>query len=405
MITKTLTLNTPEYDSVPNRHLLIESENSIWLEHELQNNNFDLKQKVDVIYIDPPYNTGNTHFVYDDKRTHDEWIAFMSKRLLLLKQFLTPTGVVVVSIDDSEVHYLRVLMDEIFGRKNFIAQITIDGGANKNNANFFSVTHEYMILYSNNVDKLKRNKIKWRQKREGIDLLLNEYQNLIKSNKPVEAITVHLKEWVKTQPLSKRLKVFYNADEQGLYTYADLSVPGNKYEYVVEHPITKKPVTEPSRGWGLSEEKFWDLEEQNLIIWGKDETKQPLKKLYLQDKKDQLMKSVLAYPARTPTHMLEKILGKTKSFDHPKNLQMMKDILDYITPENGIVLDCFAGTGTTGHAVLEINKENNTNRRFVLITNNENNIFDEVTLPRLEFAFTKAAVNESLEVWRTDKTS
>lgn len=401
MITKQNALYMEENYVHP--HLLIESENSIWLQNEIEEDTFGLKNKVDVIYIDPPYNTGNTHFIYDDKRNHDEWIEFMSTRLKLLKQFLTPTGVVAISIDDSEVHYLRVLMDEIFGRKNFIAQLTIDGGANKNNANFFSVTHEYMIFYSNNIDKLKKSKTKWRQKREGIDLLLNEYKTLIKSNKNNEEISSYLKEWVKTQPLSKRLKVFYNADERGLYTYADLSVPGNKYNFVVHHPVTKRQVAEPSRGWGLSEEKFWDLDAQNLIIWGKDETKQPLKKLYLQDKKDQLMKSVLAYPARTPTHMLEKILGKSKSFDHPKNLQMMKDILDYITPENGIVLDCFAGTGTTGHAVLEINKENNTSRRFVLITNNENNIFDEVTLPRLEFAFNKTKPNEALEVWRTDK--
>ena len=171
---------------------------------------------------------------------------------------------------------------------------------------------------------------------------------------------------------------------KGVYTYADLSVPGNRYQYEVLHPVTGKPVLEPSRGWGVSETKFKELVAADLIIWGDDENKQPLKKLYLTDKKDQLMKSVLAYPARTPTHQLEKMLGKRTAFTHPKNLQLIKDLIDYVTPTDGVVVDVFAGTGTTGHAIVDLNEEQNTARRYVLVTNNENNIFDNVTKPRLK---------------------
>lgn len=365
-------------------HLLIQSENLQWLEDQTTHNTLQLLGNVDTIYIDPPYNTKNNTLTYNDNRTQKDWVDFMEKRLMLLKNFLTPTGVILVSIDDSEIHHLRILLDQIFGAQNFIAQLIIDGGANKNNVNFFSTTHEYILVYGNNVSKMKQTKTKWRQKREGTDLLLNEYEKLKKEGYTVKQITTHMKQWVKTQPLTPRLKKFYNADDKGLYTYADLSVPGNRYQYEVLHPVTGKPVLEPSRGWGVSETKFKELVAADLIIWGDDENKQPLKKLYLTDKKDQLMKSVLAYPARTPTHQLEKMLGKRTAFTHPKNLQLIKDLIDYVTPTDGVVVDVFAGTGTTGHAIVDLNEEQNTARRYVLVTNNENNIFDNVTKPRLK---------------------
>ena len=365
-------------------HLLIQSENLQWLEDQTTHNTLQLLGNVDTIYIDPPYNTKNNTLTYNDNRTQKDWVDFMEKRLMLLKNFLTPTGVILVSIDDSEIHHLRILLDQIFGAQNFIAQLIIDGGANKNNANFFSTTHEYILVYGNNVSKMKQTKTKWRQKREGTDLLLNEYEKLKKEGYTVKQITTHMKQWVKTQPLTPRLKKFYNADDKGVYTYADLSVPGNRYQYEVLHPVTGKPVLEPSRGWGVSETKFKELVAADLIIWGDDENKQPLKKLYLTDKKDQLMKSVLAYPARTPTHQLEKMLGKRTAFTHPKNLQLIKDLIDYVTPTDGVVVDVFAGTGTTGHAIVDLNEEQNTARRYVLVTNNENNIFDNVTKPRLK---------------------
>lgn len=365
-------------------HLLIQSENLQWLEDQTTHNTLQLLGNVDTIYIDPPYNTKNNTLTYNDNRTQKDWVDFMEKRLMLLKNFLTPTGVILVSIDDSEIHHLRILLDQIFGAQNFIAQLIIDGGANKNNANFFSTTHEYVLVYGNNVSKMKQTKTKWRQKREGTDLLLNEYEKLKKEGHTVKQITTHMKQWVKTQPLTPRLKKFYNADDKGLYTYADLSVPGNRHQYEVLHPVTGKPVLEPSRGWGVSETKFKELVAADLIIWGDDENKQPLKKLYLTDKKDQLMKSVLAYPARTPTHQLEKMLGKRTAFTHPKNLQLIKDLIDYVTPTDGVVVDVFAGTGTTGHAIVDLNEEQNTARRYVLVTNNENNIFDNVTKPRLK---------------------
>ncbi len=368
-------------------HVLIKSNNKDFLDNELSFNQFKLRGMVDTCYLDPPYNTGNTNstgFTYHDKFGDDEWISMMRERIAPLKTLLKSTGIVVMSIDDSEVARLRLLLDDIFGKQNFIAQLTIDGGAYKNNSRFFSVTHEYMLVYANNLTQLNKSGVKWRKQRDGVEILLNKYRELKDAGNTDEQITRVLKSWVKTQPLSPRLKVFYNVESRGLYTYADLSVPGNRYEYTILHPVTGKPVQEPSRGWGLSLNRFQELQADNQIIWGDDETKQPLKKVFLKAENDQLMKSVLEYPARSSTHLLERLLGKRTSFNNPKNLQMMKDIIDYTTPTNGIVLDYFGGSGSTLHAIMELNAENYSTRRGFLVTNNENNIFDEVTLPRIQ---------------------
>jgi adenine-specific DNA-methyltransferase len=389
-------------------HTLIESENLVFLDDVLRDDSFDLKQAVDLCYIDPPYNTGNTeaqNFTYNDAfGGSDNWLQFMRARLAPLKEILKPTGVVVISIDDSEVHHLRVLCDEIFGARNFMAQLVIDGGNPKNNAKFFSITHEYMLVYAKNLSELNRSGIKWRKEREGIDLLLGEYENLKKAHKSNYAkITSDLKKWVKTAPLSKRLKVFYNADKNGLYTYADLSTPGNGARYDVLHPVTGKPSQVPSRGWGLSEEKMAQLIADDMILFGADETFQPLKKLYLQNRKDQVQKGILEYPSRSSTHLLEKLLGRRSSFNNPKNLQMMMDIIDLILPSKGVVLDYFAGSGTTGHAVVELNARDGGSRRFVMVTNNENEIFDTVTLPRVQQVLETIKTTDGLKVYRSVK--
>ena len=363
-------------------HLLVQAENKTFLSHPQEILN---KETIDTCYIDPPYNTGSQTFTYEDKKDTPAWSLFMKERLTPLIPLLKPTGVILVSIDDSEVHTLRTLMDEIFGKKNFIAQLVIDGGNPKNNARFFSISHEYILVYAKNLNQLRKSGITWRKQREGIDTLFSEYSKSKKQHgDDYEKITQHLKKWVKTAPLSTRLKKFYNADEKGLYTYADLSAPGNGPRYDVLHPITQKPCQVPSRGWGYKKESMDSMIAEKMILFGKDETYQPMKKLYLQNKKDQVQNGIMSYPSRTTTHMLEKILGRRSSFSHPKSLNLMMDLIDLVTPDDGIVLDYFAGSGTTGHAVMELNKrDKDSQRTSILVTNNENNIFSDVTYPRL----------------------
>ena len=376
-------------------HEVYNADNIDFLDH--WGNSDNGKESIDLCYIDPPYNTGNSAktFVYHDcfKKTgtqtrHQVWLDFMRPRLEKTLPLLKRTGVVAVSIDDSEVHHLRILMDEIFGENNFIAQIVVDGGNVKNNARFVSTTHEYLLVYAKSQIALTKSGAKWRQQREGLAVLRKQEKVLRKKHgEDYPALTADLKLWVKTAPLSKRLKVFYNADANGLYTYADLSAPGNGGRYDVLHPESWNTVQVPSRGWGLSEDKMQKLIMDGLVIFGEGpdgHLKQPMKKLYLKDSKDQVIRSILAYPARSSTHLLEHILGKRNAFNNPKNLDMMKFIVDSMCPPDGTVLDYFAGSGSTGHAVLELNATENSNRTFVLCTNNENGIYDNVTKPRLD---------------------
>lgn len=355
---------------------------------------------VDFCYIDPPYNTGNTDkngFTYNDffykegdKDKHVGWFRFLTPRLEPAKKLLKETGVIAVSIDDSEVHRLRIEMDRIFGENNFIAQIVIDGGAMKNNARLVSVTHEYLLVYAKNLNKINSSKIKWRTKRDGIEKLREQEAILRKKHKKdYTKITEELKKWMKTSGLSKRLKVFYNADAKGLYTHADLSAPNSNKRFDYPHPITGKPVQVPSRGWGYTYEKLADLEAEGLIEFFDSHTQQPLKKHYLTDDKDQVVKSVISeFPARTSTHLLEKMLGKRSSFNNPKNLDFITFLVDMMCPTDGVVMDYFAGSGTTGHAVIDLNMSENATRKFIMCTNNENNIYVDVTKPRILAALT-----------------
>lgn len=382
---------------MPITHNLVQRDNLEFLQDCKDIDPYNLTGSVDTIYLDPPYNTGNGEangFTYNDSfggkahpDRHANWLKFMKERLEPAKQLLKPTGVIAISIDDSEVHRLRLLMDEIFGEHNFIAQVVVDGGNPKNNARFLSVTHEYMLVYAKSSAALYKSGIKWRKRRDGMDKLVKEYKRAEKKfNNDYEQVSTHLKQWVKGQKLTRRLKVFYNADANGLYTYADLSAPGSGARYEVLHPVTQKPCQIPSRGWGLTEANFKVLDAEGLILYGANETYQPMKKLYLQDKKDQVQKAIFEYASRSSTHLLTKLLGKKGTFNNPKNLQMMIDFIDLITPVDGVVLDYFAGSGTTGHAVLHLNKKTGSRRRFVLVTNNENNIFTEVTTPRINKA-------------------
>lgn len=396
-------------------HTLVKGENlqamhAMW-EH--------LEGQVDLCLLDPPYNTGNSPasgFTYKDSfrnktdaDRHSTWLTFMHERLVLARGALSSRGVVAVHIDDSEVHRLRMLCDEVFGEANFIAQVVVDGGNPKNNARFISVTHEYLLVYAKSVPALARQAVKWRKRRDGVELLDGEYRRLLAEHgDDYAAVAAGLRQWARTAPIPKRLKVFTMVDARGLHTYADLSAPNAGLRYEVRHPVTGKPVQVPSRGWGLKKERFDELAADDRILWFDDETRQPMRKLYLDvDAEDQVERSVLAYPARTPTHLLQRMLGQRDAFNNPKNLDFVTDVIRLMSPPDALVLDCFAGSGTTGHAVLRLNAEQaGSRRRFILVTKDEAGIFESVTLPRLTAAITgewadgkpHAALGGNLEV-------
>lgn len=362
-------------------HSLVKSDNLAYL----LRNRVALEGMVDFIYIDPTSYAGKPASG-SAKVKHQKWVDFMEPRLSASAPFLKDTGVIAVSIDDVELARLRLLLDDVFGEENFIGLVVVESGNVHNNARLLSISHEYLLLYAKNLKQLLKTDVRWRQEREGLDVLRKHEKRLRKEHgEDFPAITAELKAWLKDQPLPKRLKQFYNADAKGLYSYSDLSAPGTSLTYEVVHPVTGKPVSLPGRGWGLAEDSFHALIEQDLIIWGDTEKSQPLKKLYLKDTPDQVIRGVVQSPARTPVNLLKKILGEDQPFQSPKSLEFVKYVVDVMSPSDALVLDFFAGSGTTGHAILDLNYENpESERRFILVNSNEKQTFSQVLKPRIE---------------------
>lgn len=369
-------------------NILIEGDNY----HALSVLNYTHPKSIDVIYIDPPYNTGNRDFKYNDKFVesedayrHSMWLSFMNKRLKLAKNLLKDTGTIFISIDDNEQSNLKLLCDEIFGENNFIAQLIWEQGK-KHIGSFVGVNHEYMLVYAKNKSVINDNEKKWRQKKEGLEKIYKEYDKLKKLykddySKIREGLISYYDQLPENEP-AKGQEHYSWVDSSGIYFPDNISQgTGKGPRYDVIHPITKRPCTLPAGGWRYSFETMKNLLQEDRIHFGEDESKVPCRKRYLKDTEYELPASVFYKDGRGASKLLETIL-KEKIFNNPKDIEVLKRILSF--KDNDIILDFFAGSGSTGHAVLELNKDDGGNRQFILCTNNENNICTDVCYPRVE---------------------
>ncbi|MBI1837759.1 MAG: site-specific DNA-methyltransferase [Flavobacteriia bacterium] len=357
------------------------------------------REQIKCIYIDPPYNTGKD-FVYSDNfdqdkkeywedaemvenglkidtnmesdgRYHSNWLNMMYSRLLLARQLLREDGVIFISLDDNEIHHLRKLCDETFGESNFIGQLIWTGGR-KNDSKFISTSHEYILVYCKNFDVLKSEVKEWRIRKKGLDEIYNTYNKLkFKYKSEIQSIEKELKEWFKGLPNShpsKAHKHYSCVDENGIFFPDNISWPGGGGpKYDVLHPKTKKPVSIPSRGWLFSDEtKMESLIKENKVHFGPDENSVPCLKSYLKDREFQVPYSVFYQDGRASTKRLRALFGDD-FFEHPKDEIVLKELFEFSTTNDDIILDFFGGSGTTGQAILELNKEDNGNRKFILV--------------------------------------
>ena len=371
------------------------------------------KGKIDLIYIDPPYNTGSKDFIYDDTFvdktdlfSHSKWLSFMKSRLKIAKNLLTERGAIFISIDDNEQAQLKVLCDEIFGVENFITCLIWSAGR-KNDSKYISVSHEYMLCYVKSISYLQEKGVLWKQRKQGIDDIYKEYEFLKKRYKnDYKAMSSELKAWYKLLPDNHpaRNHSHYNCiDERGVYFPSDISWPGGggpKYE--VLHPITQKPVRVPNRGWVYpTPERMQEIIAQNLVHFGDDETSVPCRKTYLADNESSTPYSVFYKDGRAATKRLRSLMGDNV-FQNPKDEEIIKNIIDFSALNTSIVLDFFAGSGTTGHAVMKLNAEDGGTRRFILCTNNENNICREVTYERIKRVIDKEGYAATLKYFKVE---
>jgi adenine-specific DNA-methyltransferase len=351
-------------------NLLIEGDNY----HALSVLNYTHKGKIDVIYIDPPYNTGNKDFTYNDQYVdsedsykHSKWLSFMSKRLELARNLLKSTGVIFISIDDNEAHNLRHLCDDVFGENNFVAQIIRVSSPTQNITKFISVMHDYCLVYCK--DKTK-NDGNWQVKKNGADEFESKAKKLLKSGLSFEEIENELKQLVK-YPRFFDFDHYYYVDEKGVYqTVSAGGVKKGNSSSVLLHPTTKKPCKIPENGWRYKEEEIRKLENENLWHFGVDEKTIPRRKLYLHDYIMQKPKGIGFFDSQADVRYLKNL---EVNFDFPKPTSFIRWLLQMVSSNDATILDFMAGSGSTGHAVLDLNKEEKGNRKFILCTNNELN--------------------------------
>lgn len=356
--------------------------------------------QIKLIYIDPPYNTGND-FVYNDDfsdpakhylkvtgqvddegnkirantetsgRKSSNWLSMMYPRIQLARNLLTEDGTIFVSIDDNEVAHLRELLDDVFGPENFLGQFIWSAGR-KNDAKYISTSHEYILVYARNISSLNANVGVWRKKKNGLTEIYEIVDKLRKENgSDFDAMTSKLKLWYKnldeSNP-SKKNKHYNNIDEIGVYFPDNISWPGGggpKFE--VLHPVTGKPVKVPSRGWMYSSpERMQEMIALNKVHFGPDENSVPCIKRYLTETENEVPYSVFYVDGRGASKRLRELLGKDY-FDFPKDELVLQEIIEFASDKNATVLDFFAGSGTTGHSVILQNAKDGGNRKFVLV--------------------------------------
>ena len=346
-------LNDKDGEHYPN-HAIIEADNL----HALIALAYTHAGMIDVIYIDPPYNTGNKDFVYndsfigeDDAYRHSKWLSFMEKRLQIAKTLLSEKGVIFISIDDNEQANLKLLCDEVFGSQNFVSIFIWKSRQNKDNRNVtgVSIDHEYILCYS----KESGNRIF-----KGSERKTEQYSN----------------------PDNDPRGPWASANMAGLLDTEQR--PNCHYDLI--NPETGINYGRPKMGWRYDRNTMRKLIEDKRIIWPESPSGRPRKKSFLSEISVVLpgFSSVVGNEiyTRNGTKLLDKIFEK-RPFDFPKPVELIKELLAQGTKEYSIILDFFAGSGTTLHATMQL-AEDGGHRQCILVTNNENNICEEVTYER-----------------------
>ena len=355
-------------------------------------------RKVKMIYIDPPYNTGND-FVYADDfadpmarykeitqqttksnpetmgRYHTNWLNMMYPRLRLAANLLRDDGVIFISIDDAELYNLKKICDEVFGEENYVATLVYDKNR-KNDAKYFSVGHEYMLVYFKSAVTIQEMGIVFRATKEGVDEVKEEFQRLralynddwVKVNEGLKALYAS---WPADDP-RKSLARFTRVDEKGPYRDdGDIRWPGSggpKYDVI--HPKTGKPCKVPDAGWRFpSHSRMQEEIEAGRVVFGMDETTLPRIRRNMFESDKQVMRSVTFSYAQTATLEFTKLFDNKRVFENPKSVDDIKKLVEYVTEKNDsdIILDFFSGSATTAHAVMQLNAEDGGNRRFILV--------------------------------------
>ena len=330
---------------------------------------------IDLFFIDPPYNTRNGDFGYDDSRVdltdtfrHSKWVSFMSERLLVARRLLKNDGVIFIAIDDNEQAALKLLCDQLFGEENFLASIIWQHSIQpKGYSGTFSVHHNYILCYQKTAQ-----------------FVLNSLPRTDEDN-----------------------KAYANPDNdpRGKWRSGDvrnaLYRPNLIYDIISPSGNVIKPC---ANGWRWSKETVEEKIKSGEIIFSKDETR-IIRKIYLDTLEGRTPETIWfgkdVGTTRSAMSEIKEIFGSS-AFGTPKPTSLIERTLRLISRTDATVLDFFAGSGTTGHAVMKLNAEDGGTRRFILCTNNENGICRDVTYERIRRVIDKEDYAASLKYYKVD---
>lgn len=387
------------------------------------------KNKVKCIYIDPPYNTGNQDFIYndcfvdkEDGYRHSKWLEFMYRRLLLASDLLTSDGSIIVHIDENENHLCRALLEKIFSEDNFLGEIIWDKRNPKGDSKGISYQHEYIICFAKDKDSFslnmdlkvpKRNAERMLKKaalifqqvgknclsydvKQALDVLgIKNNKEAYKKIYTLEDANKDFQRWISQQKddLSGGEKAYKNIDDNGnIYQSVSMAWPNSndapqEYHKPLIHPITQKPCPVPQKGWRNPPDTMQKLLDRDMILFGKDEATQPRRKYLLKDNMSENLPSLMYFGNDDKAILNDNDL----EFSNPKPIEVSRRLIEAFSDKDSIVLDFFGGSGTTAHAVMAQNQLDDGQRQFIIVSSSEatdkepnKNICKDVTQKRIQ---------------------
>lgn len=373
------------------RDVLIEGDNLQVL--KLLKNGY-LRQ-VKLIYIDPPYNTGET-FTYNDDfavpeveyltqtgqvdehgqamsskretkgRKHAPWLTMMFPRMALSRQLLKRDGVILVSIDNNEVHHLRLLLDAVYGAENFVDMMTWRG-ARKGDSKLTGGGQDYILIYARDKAFLTANDVRWRERKDGLEPIYAKVDELRASHgDDYEAMTTALRAWFNSladEHPSKAHAHYNRVDDKGIWFPDNISSPNYRENLLFEW----KGYSPPDNGWRYEWATMERLDREGRLVYPEDKSKRVQIKSYLHMREYWSPPSVFYRDRRAASRSLNELMGGTKVFDDPKSTDVLARLFHSLTDDGELILDFFAGSGSTGQAVWEQNPKDGKTRHWILV--------------------------------------
>lgn len=340
---------------------------------------------VKAIFIDPPYNTGNDGFPYKDQYRTSSWLSMMYDRLKSSLPLLTPDGLFGCHIDEHEHESLNYLLTQVFGSGN-LGSIVWDKRNPKGQVVGIAMQHESVHFAAKNKKEIQNNPLAFVRDKQHAEAMFKKVSQLIKKEKGVtDRVRSEYAEWLAGSSASQGEKSYKLIDNKGdIYQSVSMAWPNKKkapQEYFIPliHPKTLKPCPVPERGWRNPPQTMKELLEKDLIIFGKDENTQPRRKYLLKDNLTEMLPSVYCMGGSDDALMD----GLGLSFINPKTVKGTSYFLRAIArPSDSIVMDYFAGSGTTGHATISLNRKDGGERKYILVEMGDH--FESVLMPRLK---------------------